>query len=362
MHPGGLPRTLDDLIYIQESLQEAIALAAKRLGVNTYFIDRPVLTNGATTTYTAGSVMIDGVVYEIDANNAGIPPIGSNIYIYIEPVVTYDPAGAKQFADGNTKQCYEVTKMKLMSYNAAQVTTNPLFLSVPHLNDLIGGIIEQRNNKYSKLQSLGLGAAVAVVGGLVVLGTDGNSFDVQIGANDTLTGINIQMPAGTQVTLRFVGANSASIVKVVAGAGMQTAGSLNYTFRSGQSATFISLDSGSISWQLVTAATSDWTVPGALSGTWTVGDQVRYRVTADGRVEFNGSISGGASQLVLPMPAGLRTKLDTALAIPIQTSGGTAKLARITAFAINGNIAVEDVGGGYTGVEYCLTGFSYYIQ
>lgn len=111
---GGMPFEGDDLLWMQNGIREGIANILTAMYGNEDIIVSGVSLNqnGTDIHYTEGYVVIDGELLYLPAGTAsGVAQEPERAYIV--PDISYDMDGADVFADGQTKDTYEIRKAKL---------------------------------------------------------------------------------------------------------------------------------------------------------------------------------------------------------------------------------------------------------
>ncbi|MBL7902959.1 MAG: hypothetical protein JNK73_13260 [Bacteroidia bacterium] len=103
---GGHHFTGDDLLFVQESLTEAVKVFAEMFG-NSFFAIYGVEVSiaGPTISWTAGWLYINGEICKVDAGSA---TLASNDTFVIQE--TYDSAGNQAYEDLNVEDTYVIRK------------------------------------------------------------------------------------------------------------------------------------------------------------------------------------------------------------------------------------------------------------
>ncbi len=112
VHPGILPHYQEDLAFIQQGLQEAIAAVASVFGPQVVLYGLQLSGSG----YSAGAILWEGEVYTVAAFT---PPssISPDEALYLSRQTTYSPDGVRQYFDGQTRNAWEV-RIATLQYSA----------------------------------------------------------------------------------------------------------------------------------------------------------------------------------------------------------------------------------------------------
>lgn len=126
---GGFPFKLDDIRYLQESLNDRIAMFFNDIAwpanesfenppANTFIVQGVKITSSTSTsaTWTAGIVCIDGILYTLDAGTISFSYPSTAPFIVVDNS-TYFPAGDKAFENATTHSTYELRKAKVQALN-----------------------------------------------------------------------------------------------------------------------------------------------------------------------------------------------------------------------------------------------------
>ncbi len=120
---GGMPANLNDIEFWQNATIDAIKGLGRGLNLgDTFITDGVVFTvSGGALTHTAGYVMLDGEICQVDALGGPGLTIAGN-YIYLEKIDTTDPTGFKLFREAGvgSKDTYLVRKAKFTAYGSVQ--------------------------------------------------------------------------------------------------------------------------------------------------------------------------------------------------------------------------------------------------
>ena len=292
---GGFPLTLDDFRWLLDGLKGAIAGGLSIGGHDTYVISGALdqLITGSTYGNTAGKVMIAGEVCDIDADTVGIDT-ASLPYRYIEPVVTFDAAGSKVFADSSVHDTYQLTKYKINGY--ATLQTGKIQWQLPYLDDIITEIVFKT------------GADAAITGGLVFLDPFANIYNINISPVDTLTTIIRLDPSTPVIWIKFVGANPTDTITIAPSSGIITPAGKTFVFKSGDWVQFVARDASIYELATLDQQAGSWTNMPSYSDGWVSYGGFQMRKNSDGLVTLRGSISnpsyGGGVTFPFAMPSG----------------------------------------------------------
>lgn len=117
---GGWPIHEDDLTFIQDAFKEALgglaSLNPAGVGLaQSYIISGAGITlDGTDLVVAPGLVAVQGEIYYVAAQTLAVVPGAFVVYKY-EEVLTYAPAGTKQYADTTTHDTHEIRRMQLVA-------------------------------------------------------------------------------------------------------------------------------------------------------------------------------------------------------------------------------------------------------
>lgn len=114
-------------------------------------------------TLTAGVIVIEGEILEVDAQTISEPVSGNHVYFTVD--TTYDPAGTRLFLDANTYETWEVRKAILFS--GPVLPPNVLdYNQVPKIHNQIRERLKSNSQPWQEI-----GSYNSPVGGLYLPGT-----------------------------------------------------------------------------------------------------------------------------------------------------------------------------------------------
>lgn len=211
---GGMPFQLDDLRWIDASVREAFKGLASFIGTNSILSGVTETVASNIREYNTGFVLIDGEVYIVTSTST--VNTDTNPFIYIEPVITYDPTGLETFQDSNQYDTYEIRKASVIAYATAQ-SGKILYSDFVRATQTIAKFVEGYLLRYTKRQDWAQGSANPGTAGdqlFRVNPSTGNSFAIDITlSNPNMKGMGsigagdaaLPFPAGTLIALEFTG-------------------------------------------------------------------------------------------------------------------------------------------------------------
>ncbi len=120
---GGMPANLNDIEFWQNAVIDSIKGLARAHNLGDTFITSGMVFTESLgfLTHTAGYVLLDGEVCQVDALGGPGLTIAGN-FIYLEAIETTDPTGFKLFREVGvgSKDTYLIRKAKLTAYGSAQ--------------------------------------------------------------------------------------------------------------------------------------------------------------------------------------------------------------------------------------------------
>ena len=345
---GGMPFTQNRVKWLQDGIKEAIGNGLTFGGYSSLVISgaRSTFIGGTTYGNTAGKVVINGEVCDIDADTVGID-VNALPHRYIEPVITFDASGNVTNFNTTTAQLYQIIKYKVVGYTSTQAGKVE-WDTLPYFEDIINDMVFNK------------GANQSINAGLLELPSFENIFTVNISSSDTLNEIIKFDPSMTVLWLQFVGTDPTDYVTINNGSGINTPGGNSYIFKSGDWAMFIA-DPGIGIYQLVNNGdqVTPWVVPSFISSVVTfsvpVDDAVKFKSSMNGRIELKGQINtasypGGIISLFI-LPAFARPSEDYYFYITGLSSG--ALIPIIIHVGTNGLVTISTTAGQ---LSFSLTG------
>jgi hypothetical protein len=366
---GGLKFTQDDLLWAFKGFIEAITNGLTLKGQQNYIIAgcTPIVPGSGGPTFqghTAGLVMLNGEICVIDADPVGIDTMSDPTSGWVfEKASTFDPSGNKGFFSGGPIQMYKITKAVIVN-DPTPPTDSFDFNSMPRQETLIAQSITPLAMQFAKTIAFKQGANKSIVGGVLSLDSDGNSVNVAITANDTLTGISVlstYYPSGTFVFLQFTG-SAGSTVTVTPGLGLVTPGSRNYVYNAGDWCIFM-VNGGNFR-LMEKDGKSPWNQPSAFLNSWinTGPFPFRYRKSSDNRVTLDGTLIkvtySSGMEVVYNLPAKDRPSQDQ----NFMFVGMGGQPCTVYISASTGDVTVSIAGITASLGEIWFSGLSYYTD
>lgn len=287
---GGVSLEADDFRYTDAGIREAILGLAKIFG-DTFRISGVELVQvGATTeyNYTAGYAVLNGEVMKVDASAAPID-IAALPYIYIEEDISYPASGVEVLENSTTDNTYEQRRAKLVGYASAQ--SGALYAATKLAGTLMSEIIQQNTHAFTARQSWAQGTDQVMTTGVGIIpmsNSEGNSYNLNINAADTLTDrFSAGHFNGTWLAVMFTGTADKQIKIGNADATsscIRTPGGEEFIFKTGETALFIYKDSR---YWLVNANVGAWKLrsdvadvtSGGGGGVAVVSCNIQYKIT-----------------------------------------------------------------------------------
>lgn len=115
---GGLPFVLDDLRWMQDNFIDAFNNILKEFAIDTnsnFIISGCIASMNNGLSITAGYIYLNGEVVKVDAqlNVSSFNPVD---YWALSKITTYDPAGLKEFNNGNSYDTYQKNRGVIAGY------------------------------------------------------------------------------------------------------------------------------------------------------------------------------------------------------------------------------------------------------
>ncbi len=206
---GGMYLESEDWMFNQNGIKDALKGLVSMVGGNVHLSGiESISPVGGNWDYPEGYIAIEGEIYYVPA--ASVPANGA--HWYWEVVESYDPAGYEVFQDGGAPQnTYVVRTAKLATYPTAQseTATRKSTVNMKSLSDFVLNRIQNNSNRFSLAQQWKeYDNALNIPGGVLSLGTDANSFRINVpngggGLTEIVNDMNLQN--GTIITLNLQG-------------------------------------------------------------------------------------------------------------------------------------------------------------